>query len=186
MTNSEHMQIQVIWPLRNAIEMSWAIFIIPIAIQVLKLFTVTSPVEIIINLLHAVISFLFILFFFSGFIGAVREKDNFSWEIKNGTLMVNHKGKKHQYNVSDLTNVGLHRSIFDKIFGLGSVSAKILSDKETPKVIATIDGTRGIGSGLTPYVSRLEFAGIVGDIIHIPGLKIKDAETVLESLKPHS
>lgn len=97
--------------------------------------------------------------------------------------MVKNKRTETNIALSDLKDIKTNQSTYDKFFGLSSVSARINKKEAVPRVVASTDGTQGIGSGLDAHVTRIDFAGIIGDVVNFPGLKIDDAKTLCRFLQ---
>jgi uncharacterized membrane protein YdbT with pleckstrin-like domain len=104
------------------------------------------------------------------FINLLR-RSNFHYSLDEKFIVL-HQGiiSKQNRNVpyGVIQGVFLHQELFDRIFGLASLTIEDFS--QGGKSAMDIDGY--IGSGK----SRREALGFVGNKIHIPGLKKEDAE----------
>lgn len=108
------------------------------------------------------------------FINVLR-RSNFHYSLEQH-FMVLHQGiiSKQNRNVpyGRIQGVFVNQGLFDRIFGLASLTIEDFSDGGR----SAMDASGYVGSGK----SRHEALGFVGSKIHIPGLKKADAEAMKE------
>ena len=107
----------------------------------------------------------------------ILERSNFHYSLDQH-FMVLHQGiiSKQNRNVpyGRIQGVFVNQGLFDRIFGLASLTIEDFSDGGR----SSMDAGGYVGSGK----SRHEALGFVGSKIHIPGLKKGDAEALKEIL----
>jgi len=118
---------------------------------------------------------IFALVFCIPIIIRVLQRSNFHYSLDQH-FMVLHQGiiSKQNRNVpyGRLQGVFVNQGLFDRIFGLASLTIEDFSDGGR----SAMDAGGYVGSGK----SRHEALGFVGNKIHIPGLKKSDAEALKE------
>lgn len=113
-----------------------------------------------------------VLIIFLFFIIAVLRRANFHYEIGHNNMtfqqgIIFKKNRTLLYG--SVQGVMVSQKLFDRIFGLASVTIKVFSD----------NGTSLMGpDGYTRGRYRSEVLGFLGNRIHIPGLKQVDAEMI--------
>lgn len=107
----------------------------------------------------------------------ILERANFHYSFEDNYILLSQgiiSKKNRSVPYLSIQGVFLRQGIFDKIFGIASLTFEDLSEGE----IFTV-GTDGY---VTRFDSRREVVGFFGNKIHIPGLKKRDAQELKEIL----